>query len=359
MRGKKNDSSRGAKRSDRNDRPNKNTKSFSKNAPGRGGDGRNKRDEKPAFGTKKFGGKPRTREEKPFSDSKTERDGNQHGPRKFEHKPAGKNFSREENIPAHANFYKKKFKKPKGRNAEDLTSTSGEIRLNRFISIAGVASRREADKLIEMGLVTVNGKPITEMGYKVKSTDDVRYQGTRIRAEKKVYVLMNKPKGFITTMEDPKARKTVMDILAGNVKERIYPVGRLDRATTGVLLLTNDGDLAKKLTHPSHGAKKIYAASLDKNLTKADMDAIAKGLELEDGLAEVDAIDYIADKSKSNIGLEIHIGRNRIVRRIFKHLGYEVSKLDRSSFAGLTKKNLNRGQWRYLTDKEVNYLKML
>lgn len=255
----------------------------------------------------------------------------------------------------------KSFKKVKGRHAEDLQSSrDGSIRLNKMLATAGIASRRDADELIKAGLVTVNGKVVTELGIKVMPTDDVRYGGTRIKAEKKVYVLMNKPKGFITTVEDPKARKTVMDLFAGRVAERIYPVGRLDRGTTGVLLFTNDGDLAKKLTHPSHGAKKIYHVVLDKPLTNADLNLIASGeVELEDGKVPVDAVSYIPEKSKTNIGIELHIGRNRIVRRLFEHLGYEVTKLDRVSFAGLTKKNLSRGQWRHLNQLELNNLRML
>lgn len=271
-------------------------------------------------------------------------------PRKFEAKKGGKDAG---------GFVKKNYLKPKGRNAEDLHSTSGDIRLNRFLSISGIASRREADELIAMGLVTVNGKVITEMGYKVRASDEVKYNGTKIRAEKKVYVLLNKPKGYITTVEDPKARKTVMDLIGGQVKERVYPVGRLDRSTMGVLLFTNDGDMAKKLTHPSNGASKIYMVTLDKPLTKGDLESIKNGLELEDGIAPVDNISFVEGKGKNIIGIEIHIGRNRIVRRIFESLGYEVTKLDRTSIAGLTKKNLSRGQWRYLTDKEVNFLKML
>ena len=255
----------------------------------------------------------------------------------------------------------KSFKKARGKQAEDLVSSKdGSMRLNKMLATAGIASRREADELIKMGLVTVNGKVVTELGIKVMPTDDVRYNGTRIRAEKKVYILMNKPKGFITTVDDPKARKTVMDLFGGNVAERIYPVGRLDRATTGVLLFTNDGDLAKKLTHPSHGAKKIYHVVLDKAVTNGDIQKIASGeVELEDGKVPVDAISFIPEKAKTNVGLELHVGRNRIVRRLFEHLGYEVVKLDRVSFAGLTKKNLSRGQWRHLNQQELNNLKML
>lgn len=251
----------------------------------------------------------------------------------------------------------RKFISAKHKGAEDLASTNTDMRLNRFLAIAGVASRREADDLIKMGLVTVNGKAVTEMGYKVKPTDDVRYNGTRIRPEKKVYLVMNKPKGFITTVDDPKARKTVMDLLAGHITERVYPVGRLDRATTGVLMFTNDGDLAKKLTHPSHGARKLYHVVLDRKISKADLDTIAAGIDLEDGPAPVDAISFIEEKSKTNVGIELHIGRNRIVRRIFKHMGYEVVKLDRVTFAGLSKKNIKRGQWRMLSAKEVDFLR--
>lgn len=254
-------------------------------------------------------------------------------------------------------FEKKKWKSAKGKTAEQLVGSKDEIRLNRFLSISGICSRREADELIGAGLVEVNGEVITAMGYKVKRTDVVKYNGSTIKAEKPQYLLLNKPKGFLTTMDDPKARKTVMDLVGNATRERIYPVGRLDRATTGVLLFTNDGDMAKKLTHPSHGASKIYHAVLDKPLTKADFDAIAKGLVLEDGPAPVDEISYVDEKNKREIGLRIHIGRNRIVRRIFAHLGYEVEKLDRVSFAGLTKKNLSRGQYRFLTDQEVNFLK--
>nr|WP_262714058.1 pseudouridine synthase [Phaeocystidibacter marisrubri] len=231
------------------------------------------------------------------------------------------------------------------------------MRLNRFLSISGICSRREADKFIEAGLVTVNGKVITELGVKVKTTDDVRYNGETIKAEKKVYLLLNKPKGFLTTMDDPKARKTVMELVGAACKERIYPVGRLDRATTGVILFTNDGDVAKKLTHPSHGARKIYQVQLDKNLKRADFDAIIKGVELEDGVISPDALSYLDERSKSHIGIEIHSGKNRIVRRIFESFGYEVVKLDRTSFAGLTKKGLNRGHYRFLRPDEINFLK--
>lgn len=247
---------------------------------------------------------------------------------------------------------------PKAPPKEEAVNENGEIRLNKFLAHAGISSRREADNLIKSGLVQINGKVITEMGYKVKPEDEVKFSGELIRAEKKIYLVLNKPKGFITTTDDPKARKTVMELVSGAGKQRFYPVGRLDRKTSGVLMFTNDGDLAKKLTHPSHGARKIYEVSLDKALTAQDLNKIATGLTLEDGLIEVDDIQYIESKSKNNVGLVIHSGRNRIVRRIFESLDYEVTKLDRVFFAGITKKNLNRGQWRYLNEKEVSYLQM-
>ncbi len=232
------------------------------------------------------------------------------------------------------------------------------MRLNRFLAHAGICSRREADVFIKAGLVKVNNKVVTEMGYIVGQMDEVRYNDSIIKSEKKVYLLLNKPKGFITTSDDPKARKTVMDLVAGACKERVYPVGRLDRATTGVLLFTNDGDMTDKLLHPSKGAQKIYEVVLDKVLSRGDLQKIADGITLEDGLAQVDGISYVDDKDKKHIGIEIHIGKNRIVRRIFESLGYEVTKLDRVFFAGLTKKRLERGHWRFLTEKEVNFLRM-
>jgi len=230
------------------------------------------------------------------------------------------------------------------------------IRLNKYIANAGVCSRREADALITDGQITVNGKVVTEMGHKVLPSDTVKYQGKLLKFEKLQYVLLNKPKGFITTMSDERGRKTVMSLVAKACDERIYPVGRLDRNTTGLLLFTNDGDFAKKLTHPSYQVKKIYQVELDKPLTKADFEAIIKGVELEDGLATVDELAVISEDNKT-VGIEIHIGRNRIVRRIFEHLGYQVEKLDRVTFGHLTKKNLPRGKWRHLTDAEVGKLR--
>jgi 23S rRNA pseudouridine2605 synthase len=252
----------------------------------------------------------------------------------------------------------KKFSSGKRRDVMTEKPKDGLIRLNKFISNSGVCSRREADELIKMGLISVNGTVITEMGFKVKPTDDVRHESKKLHAEKPVYVLLNKPKGFITTTDDPQERKTVMSLLGNAVKERIYPVGRLDRNTTGLLLLTNDGDLADRLTHPSYKAKKLYKVELDKPLTKADFDKIVEGVRLEEGKAVVDDLAYV-DNDKSTVGIELHIGWNRIVRRIFEFLGYEVVKLDRVIYAGLDKKNLGRGEWRFLNDQEVIKLKHL
>ncbi len=232
----------------------------------------------------------------------------------------------------------------------------GMLRLNKYIANSGVCSRREADKLIADSQIMVNGITITEVGTKVSKDDDVRLDGARLMAEAKVYLLMNKPKDFVTTLDDPTGRKTVMDLIGDACSERIYPVGRLDRATTGVLLFTNDGNLTKKLTHPSYERKKIYHVHLDRVITKDELTRIAEGIELEDGVIQADEISYVDAKDKSQVGIEIHSGKNRIVRRIFEHLGYEVQKLDRVYFAGLTKKNLPRGKFRFLTQKEINIL---
>jgi 23S rRNA pseudouridine2605 synthase len=232
------------------------------------------------------------------------------------------------------------------------------IRLNKFLANAGVCSRREADEFIQAGVVTVNGEVVTELGTKVMRTDVVRFHDDPVTLEKKVYVLLNKPKDYVTTSDDPQQRKTVMDLVKGACPERIYPVGRLDRNTTGVLLLTNDGDLASKLTHPKFLKKKIYHVYLDKNCTAHDLQQIAEGIQLEDGEIKADDIQYADPVDKKQVGIEIHSGKNRIVRRIFESLGYKVLKLDRVQFAGLTKKNLRRGDWRYLTEEEVDRLRM-
>ena len=243
------------------------------------------------------------------------------------------------------------------KNVEDApASKSDKIRLNKFIANSGVSSRREADELIKMGLISVNGNVVTELGYKVNPGDEVRYESKVLRAERPVYILMNKPKGFLTTTDDPQERKTVMHIIGSAVKERIYPVGRLDRNTTGLLLLTNDGDLADKLMHPSFNVKKVYKVELDRPLTKADFQTVIEGVRLEEGRAVVDDLAIVSEDGRT-VGIELHIGWNRVVRRIFESLGYEVIKLDRTVYAGLDKKELSRGQWRFLTKEEIIHLK--
>jgi len=237
---------------------------------------------------------------------------------------------------------------------------SNLVRLNKYIANSGVCSRREADVLIATGAVTVNGKIITELGTKVSPTDVVVYNGEKLKTEKKVYILLNKPKDYITTLDDPQGRKTVMDLLKNAGNQRVFPVGRLDRYTTGLLLLTNDGELAKKLTHPSHGIKKLYHVQLDKPVTKADMDKVAVGIELDGEKIIPDEVAYAGrNQDKTQVGIQLHSGQNRVVRRIFESLDYKVLKLDRITFAGLTKKDLPRGQWRYLTDKEISFLMMI
>lgn len=256
---------------------------------------------------------------------------------------------------------KKTFRKPVGELSHHVPETlsQGTIRLNKFIANSGICSRREADVLIETGVISVNDKIVTELGYKISPGDVIKYNGSLIRRESPVYLLLNKPKDYITTMDDPGGRKTVYELIANKCRERIYPVGRLDRASTGVLLFTNDGELTKKLTHPKYGIKKIYQVQLDKPLKKEDMNKIREGIELEDGIIKVDEISYLDDSDKTMIGIEIHSGKNRVIRRIFEALEYEVYKLDRVSFAGLTKKDLPRGRSRFLTEKEVGFLKMI
>ena len=239
-----------------------------------------------------------------------------------------------------------------------LTDPNEPIRLNKFLANAGICSRREADEFITAGVVSVNGVVVTELGTKVHRNDEVKFHDQPVNIERKVYLLLNKPKDCVTTADDPQERKTVMDYVKNACKERIYPVGRLDRNTTGVLLLTNDGEMASKLTHPKYLKKKIYHVYCDKNVTKADLDQIVQGITLEDGEIHADAVSYASDTDKSQVGIEIHSGKNRIVRRIFEHLGYKVIKLDRVYFAGLTKKGLRRGDWRFLTENEVNMLRM-
>ncbi len=256
----------------------------------------------------------------------------------------------------------KKYKPRKKKTPTNATTTANEgIRLNKFLANAGICSRREADELIQAGVITVNGKVVTELGTRVQPTDKVVYGGQAIRPEKPVYILLNKPKDYITTVDDPFKRKTVLQLIAKACKERVYPVGRLDRNTTGVLLLTNDGELTKKLTHPSYDVKKIYHVTLDQNVAKSDLERLLQGITLDDGTkVYADAVSYVGDGSnKKEVGLELHTGQNRVVRRMFETLGYKVTKLDRVMFAGLTKKNVPRGKWRFLTEKEVNFLKMI
>ena len=270
----------------------------------------------------------------------------------FGQRPAGNGFKK-------GGFGDNKYSKKKQiMYREEMKDPNEPIRLNKYLANAGVCSRREADDFITAGVVTVNGEIVTELGTKVKLGDEVRFHDQTISIERKIYILLNKPKDYVTTVDDPQDRKTVMDLVKGACKERIYPVGRLDRNTTGVLLLTNDGEMASKLTHPRFLKKKIYHVRLDKNLTAADMQQLATGIQLEDGEIHADEVSYTHETDKTLVGIEIHSGRNRIVRRMFEHLGYHVLRLDRVQFAGLTKKNLRRGDWRFLTEKEVNMLRM-
>ena len=319
----------------------------SRNNRGRFGDEQN--DRRPRFNN--------ARESEQNNGARPYRDGNgaprteRYNGHGSDRKPA---YSQRGNYDASAKYSKKKRIEYK----EALADPDAPMRLNKYLANAGVCSRREADNFIQAGLVTVNGAIVTELGTKITRNDDVRFNGERINPERKVYILLNKPKDCVTTVDDPQERKTVLDCLRGACKERIYPVGRLDRNTTGVLLLTNDGDLASKLTHPKFLKKKIYHVYCDKNVAMSDMTLLVNGLDLEDGKAYADEVTYVNDADRSQIGLEIHSGKNRIVRRMMEHLGYKVVKLDRVLFAGLTKKNLTRGDWRYLTEKEVNMLRM-
>ena len=248
----------------------------------------------------------------------------------------------------------------KKRKGDPLPSFSEDVRLNKFLANAGICSRREADVLITTGIVTINGEIITQMGYKVKPTDEVKYDGSLIQGEKKRYVLLNKPKNFITTMDDPQGRKTAFQLVAGACKERIYPVGRLDRNTTGLLLFTNDGDLAKRLTHPRYEISKLYHVTLSQPIKSEQLNSLLNGVELDDGdFVKADKVEIISDSKSREAGIEIHSGKNRVVRRMFEALGFTVTKLDRVKFAGLTKKDLPRGNYRILSDQEVNFLKML
>ena len=306
------------------------------------GRGRVNKDERRSFGEKKQG------TEKPF-DKKFDKRG---GEKKFDKKP----FGEKKGFGDKKRSFKRDDERPRNYPKFNPERQTGDIRLNRFLAQSGICSRREADDFITAGLVTVNGEIVTELGTKVKPTDEVKFNDERIQGEKKVYLVLNKPKGYVTSLEDPHAEKVVMDLVKNACTERIYPVGRLDKNSLGLLLFTNDGDLTKTLTHPSYRKKKIYQVSLDKPLTRADMDRLAEGITLEDGEIFADEISYLKD-NKQEVGVEIHSGRNRIVRRMFEFLGYTVTKLDRVYYAGLTKKNLKRGQWRFLTREEVERLK--
>ncbi len=247
------------------------------------------------------------------------------------------------------------------KQPHEMPKTGNEdvlIRLNKYMASTGICSRREADEFIKAGLITINGKLVTELGIRISPGDVIKYNGETLREEKKVYILLNKPRDYVTTMEDPHAKKTVLDLIKGACRERVYPVGRLDRNTTGVLLLTNDGELTKRLTHPKFEKLKVYHVHLNKNLKAGDLEKVATGINLEDGLIKADAISYADPADKMQVGIEIHSGRHHIVRRIFESLGYDVVKLDRVYFAGLTKKNLRRGEWRFLNEREINMLKM-
>jgi len=268
----------------------------------------------------------------------------------------GKRTENHSNRNFKGNFSKPKFSK-RQNTSEEKTEANDKIRLNKFIADSGKCSRREADKYISAGLVSVNNKTITELGSKVSINDSVKFNGELLSSEKKIYLVLNKPKDYITSVNDPHADRTVMELIKSACKERIYPVGRLDKMTSGVLLFTNDGDLTKKLTHPKYNKKKIYHVMLNKALTKSDMNKISVGFELEDGFINSDAISYVDMDNKKQIGIEVHSGRNRIVRRIFEHLGYRIQKLDRVYFAGLTKKKITRGRWRFLDEKEISMLK--
>ena len=309
--------------------------------------------DKPAYGERKFGDKPRYEHRDGDKPRRQYGDKPAYGERKFGDKKYGdRKFGDKPYKPGPRKHDDKPASYPKFTPEKQV----GEMRLNRFLAQSGLCSRREADDFITAGLVTVNGQIVTQLGTKVLPTDEVKFNDSRVQGEKKVYLVLNKPKGYVTSLDDPHAGKTVMDLVEGACTERIYPVGRLDKNSLGLLLFTNDGDLTKQLTHPSYLKKKIYQVTLDKPLARADMDRIAEGITLEDGEIFADEISYVKE-NKQEIGIEIHSGRNRIVRRIFEFLGYTVTKLDRVYYAGLTKKNLKRGAWRFLSREEGERLK--
>jgi 23S rRNA pseudouridine2605 synthase len=388
-------------------------KPFNKEKPSRFSDDRKRSDDKPAFRAKRdesgddklsnnaaktsrytdkrkpFGDKPAFRKKTSDRDSDERPFRKSHDDDFYESKPSfvresdkrdtdyeneyqakkkGGTVARKEGGKDEAENYSRPYKKRtfekkglgKGPSKPEKRNYDGTVRLNKYIANAGICSRREADELIESGVVQVNGKIITEMGFKVKPTDVIKYGGQTLKKEKLVYLILNKPKDYITTVDDPQQRRTVLELIAGACRERIYPVGRLDRATTGLLMFTNDGELTKKLTHPRYGVRKVYHVELDKPLKRTDLEKIAEGIELEDGPIKVDEISYVGDgKDKASVGVEIHSGKNRIVRRIFENFGYNVRKLDRVVFGPLTKKDMPRGRWRFLTEAEVGMLKMI
>ena len=316
--------------------------------------------------TKPFVKKPFSKEPRSFKNTLTSKNPYDIDERDFELEKPKSSFSADKGKGFKGRGYEKKPYVKKTWSGKNTTVTKsreeddGLVRLNKYIANAGICSRREADDLISSGVVQVNGKTIVEMGYRVKPTDIIKYGGQTLKKERMVYLILNKPKDYITTADDPQKRRTVLELIQGACKERVYPVGRLDRATTGLLMFTNDGDLTKKLTHPKFGVRKIYHVELDKPLKRVDLDKIAQGLELEDGPIKVDEISYVANGiDKTQVGVEIHSGKNRIVRRIFEHMGYNVRKLDRVMFGSLTKKDLSRGRWRLLSDAEVGMLKMI
>ncbi|MBR3911106.1 MAG: RNA-binding S4 domain-containing protein [Alistipes sp.] len=325
---------------------------------------RTERGEKPRSGANRYeGGRSQARQEgygKKFGGSRYNQSENQHEERDF----GGRDFKsrdykgRSEQSRSGFKGGRKPFRANDGERSypKYAAKQMGEMRLNRFLAQSGLCSRREADDFITAGLVTVNGQVVTELGTKVRSTDEVKFNDSKVQGEKKVYLVLNKPKGYVTSLEDPHADKTVMELVKGACSERIYPVGRLDKNSLGLLLFTNDGDVTRQLTHPSLEKKKIYQVTLDKPLTRADMEQMTEGITLEDGEIYADEVAYVGE-SKKEVGIEIHSGRNRIVRRIFEYLGYTVQKLDRVYYAGITKKNLKRGQWRFLTREEVDRLK--
>lgn len=331
-------------RTERSERPSRG--GYNRGAAAEGRTGRPTRDSRDARPSRD--GRP-ARDSRPSRDTRDSRTSRSTG-------YAGEGRSRTADSGKKRTFAPKRDDKPRTYPKYNPNKQTGEVRLNRFISQSGICSRREADDFILAGVVTVNGQVVTELGTKILPTDEVRFNDEKLQGEKHVYLVLNKPKGYVTSLEDPHADKTVMDLVKYACTERVYPVGRLDKNSLGLLLITNDGDITRQLTHPSYRKKKIYEVTLDKPLTRADMDTLTEGITLEDGDIFADEVAY-ASEDKRTVGVEIHSGRNRIVRRMFEHLGYSVQKLDRVYYAGLTKKNLKRGDWRFLTKDEVMRLK--